>query len=240
LTHARVGQLAEQVGLAASLLARKPASLSGGEQQRVAIARTLAAEPRVILYDEPLANLDPERRRALRALIRALAAEHATTLVYVTHDPEEALEIGDELAVLADGRVVEQGLPQALYRAPRTLGGARALGPVTVLPGICSGGALRTALGTLKPVDPSACLEGATCSALLRPESILTCAVGGVEVRVDDVIARGVNWGFTGVIDGLTLRGRSGEPVRPGDLVHVAVEGAVAIVAAAQCPQEAP
>ena len=97
--HPDVLALAEQVGLPLELLRRKPATLSGGEQQRTAIARTLAARPGVVLYDEPLANIDPDRRRSLRALIRRLAREHGTTLVYVTHDPEEALEIGYEIAV---------------------------------------------------------------------------------------------------------------------------------------------
>ena len=151
--HPQVLALAEQVGLPAEILRRRPATLSGGEQQRAAIARTLAAQPDVVLYDEPLANLDPDRRSALRALIRRLAREHATTLVYVTHDPEEALEIGDEIAVMAAGRLVERGAPHDIYSRPRSLAGARALGPVTVLDGRCDGLRVRTARGG--PIGPS-------------------------------------------------------------------------------------
>ena len=232
IRHVDVRTLAEQVGLAAGLLERGPATLSGGEQQRVAIARTLAAQPQVILYDEPLANLDPDRRRALRALIRRLAREHGTTLVYVTHDPEEALEIGDELAVLADGKVVERGAPQDLYRAPQSLIGARALGPVTALPAAWNSGRVETALGALTPVAQAACADGETCLALVRPESIVTTNEGGTPVRVSDVVARGPDWAFTAEVEGGPLHGRSEQYIQPGDVVNVCVRGAVAVLPA--------
>ena len=232
IRHIEVRTLAEQVGLAAGLLERGPATLSGGEQQRVAIARTLAAQPEVILYDEPLANLDPDRRRALRALIRRLAQEHGTTLVYVTHDPEEALEIGDELAVLADGEVVERGAPQDLYRTPQSLIGARALGPITALPAAWCDGRVQTALGSLTAVADSPCRNGDACLALLRPESIVASGDEGVSLRVTDVVARGVDWAFTAEIEGGLVYGRAEQRIERGDAVNVVVRGAVAVVPA--------
>lgn len=232
-----VAQLAEEVGLAPALLRRKPATLSGGEQQRVAIARTLAACPGVILYDEPLANLDPDRRTALRVLIRQLARQHGTTVVYVTHAPEEALEIGDEVLVLADGRVVERGTPQALYQSPRTLAGARALGPVTAIAGLWRDGVVDTHLGVLEPADETNISSSGSCTALLRPEAILVDAGGRAEVHVDDVIVRGRDWAFTGRLEGRLLYGRSRERIEPGEVVRVRAHGPAAILAEALSPQ---
>src|SRR5204863_10071987 len=90
----RVLEVAGAVGLPTHLLARRPPTLSGGERQRVAIARALAPRPAVLLYDEPLANLDPSRRAEVRSLVRSLVAATGTSALYVTHDPSEALEVG--------------------------------------------------------------------------------------------------------------------------------------------------
>lgn len=230
--HPAVRALAEQVGLSPELLRRKPATLSGGEQQRTAIARTLAAKPDVVLYDEPLANLDPDRRRALRALIRRLAREHGTTLVYVTHDPEEALEIGDEIAVMADGSIVERGAPRAIYTHPRTLLGARALGPVTALPGTYDGHAVQTALGT-HTITAAYAAPGA-CQVLWRPEAVVAVGDGAVSVEIDDVMARGADWGFTAHLDGQVLHGRSARPLEPGTSAHVRAAAPAAVLPATQ------
>jgi iron(III) transport system ATP-binding protein len=238
LRHPDVGALAAQVGLDERLLARRPETLSGGEQQRVAIARALAVQPEVLLYDEPLANLDPDRRRALRGLIRALARERRTTLVYVTHDPDEALEIGDQVAVMEAGRIVEQAAPQTLYRSPRTLAGARALGPVTALRGVVEGGALRTALGALA-VDPERLAAAAGwrgCLAVLRPEDVETSAEG-TAARVEDVVVRGRDWAFRATVDGETVLGRSERPLAAGATVPLAAVAAAALVPAP--PEEA-
>lgn len=237
--NATVRQLADEVGLDDALLRRHPSTLSGGEQQRVAIARTLAARPDVILYDEPLANLDPDRRRALRALIRRLAREHGTTVVYVTHDPDEALEIGDELVVLAAGRVVERGVPQEVYRTPRTLLGASALGPITALRGIWRGDRVETSLGSLVPAAGTASDEGATCTVVLRPESVVPAGEDGTEVLIEDAIARGPDWGFTAAFEGAPLYGRASDRVEPGTRLRVTAQGPVAVLEEAPAGEEA-
>ncbi len=97
---------------------RYPGGLSGGERQRVAIARALVLEPRAILLDEPLSNLDGTLKRELLALFRELFEEHRSTVVYVTHDLREAASLGDRIAVLEAGRVLQVGTLDELRRAP--------------------------------------------------------------------------------------------------------------------------
>ena len=111
-----------------------PHELSGGEQQRVAIARALAPEPDAILMDEPFSGLDPALSGSVRAA--ALSAVRAADIpaLMVTHDPAEALESADRIAILSAGRLLQSGTPEEVYTRPATLAAARALGPVNVIP----------------------------------------------------------------------------------------------------------
>ncbi|WP_305885067.1 ABC transporter ATP-binding protein [Micromonospora sp. A3M-1-15] len=102
----------------AELLDRKPKALSGGQRQRVAAGRAIVRNPRVLLMDEPLSNLDAQLRVTMRAELRRLHAEHRTTTVYVTHDQVEAMTLGDRVAVLEGGRVQQVGTPHDLYHRP--------------------------------------------------------------------------------------------------------------------------
>ena len=108
-----------KVGLA-GMGARYPHELSGGQQQRAALARAMAPEPRVLLMDEPFASVDIVLRRKLRRDCRILLREAGATVVLVTHDPAEALDIGDRIAVMEAGRIVQFGTPQELHEAPVT------------------------------------------------------------------------------------------------------------------------
>ncbi|HEY4331004.1 MAG TPA: ABC transporter ATP-binding protein, partial [Ilumatobacteraceae bacterium] len=112
-------EAAELVGCG-HLLGRYPGQLSGGQQQRVALARALVAQPRVVLFDEPLSNLDAKLRKELRIEISRLHRQVGFTGVYVTHDHAEALAIGDRVALLEAGKVVQIGTPSEVYRAPAT------------------------------------------------------------------------------------------------------------------------
>jgi iron(III) transport system ATP-binding protein len=111
--QSRITTILTRVGLAGKER-RHPGELSGGERQRVAIARALVLEPRAVLFDEPLSNLDVGLKRELLALFRELLAERRATALYVTHDPREAQALGDATAVLDDGRVVHVGRLEAL------------------------------------------------------------------------------------------------------------------------------
>jgi sn-glycerol 3-phosphate transport system ATP-binding protein len=109
-------------------LSRLPGALSGGERQRVAVARALLSDPRVLLLDEPLAHLDPSLRTTVREEVLGVRARFLGPIVYVTHDHAEAMSVGDELAVLIDGRIEDRGEPQRVFDHPRTIAVARALG----------------------------------------------------------------------------------------------------------------
>ncbi|MCI4340637.1 MAG: ABC transporter ATP-binding protein [Thermoplasmata archaeon] len=103
-------------------------ALSGGERQRVALARTLAARPRLVLLDEPFASVDPELRADLRAEFRSVLRSRGITVIHVTHDRDEGLFLGDRVLLLAEGRLVQSGVPDEVYRRPRTRAVARFLG----------------------------------------------------------------------------------------------------------------
>ncbi len=115
----RVAAMLERVGLP-GFGPRRPGELSGGERQRVAIARALVVEPRAVLFDEPLANLDPVRKAELLAVFRALLRDRQTAAVYVTHDVRELDGLTDRVAVLEEGRIVQEGTLEGLRTAPAT------------------------------------------------------------------------------------------------------------------------
>lgn len=131
---ARVSSLAALLGIE-PLLGRTPARLSGGEQQRTALARALAPRPRILLLDEPFAALDPATRLGLRRALLALHAQEGTTTLQVTHDFDDALRLGDHVAVLADGRIAQQGRPETVFREPVSPFVAQFTGAGTVIAG---------------------------------------------------------------------------------------------------------
>lgn len=125
---ARVEEVASTVDLSPDLLAKRPGQLSGGQQQRVALARALVGRPSVILFDEPLSNLDANLRSQLRSEIHSLHQKLGFTGVYVTHDLSEALALGDQVAVMSRGRVAQHGTPLNLFERPQDESTARLLG----------------------------------------------------------------------------------------------------------------
>jgi multiple sugar transport system ATP-binding protein len=116
----RVDEVAKLLGLD-ELLDRRPAALSGGQRQRVAMGRAIVREPRAFLMDEPLSNLDAKLRVGMRAQLSSLHARLGTTTIYVTHDQVEAMTLGQRVAVMRDGRVLQMDTPQALYASPVNL-----------------------------------------------------------------------------------------------------------------------
>ncbi|UCH16989.1 MAG: ABC transporter ATP-binding protein [Burkholderiales bacterium] len=140
LAHAKL----EMLGLA-GLEHRLPSELSGGQQQRVAVARSLVLEPAVLLFDEPLSNLDAKLRRRVRQEIRELQQSLALTVLYVTHDQEEALAVSDRIIVMDGGRIAQQGTPHELYEAPASRFLADFIGDANLVDGELAVGAGGTA-----------------------------------------------------------------------------------------------
>ena len=133
--EARIGELADLLGLT-PLLERQIGGLSGGEQQRTALARALAPRPDILLLDEPFAAVDPATRRVLRREIRALHEQEGITTLQVTHDFEDAMRLGDVVAVLAEGRIAQAGAPDEVFRFPNSAFVAEFIGTGTVLKGV--------------------------------------------------------------------------------------------------------
>jgi iron(III) transport system ATP-binding protein len=172
------GKLMEMVGIGA-LAKRMPHELSGGEQQRTALARALAKRPKALLLDEPFSSLDASLRGEVREEVQRLLREQGVTTVLVTHDQEEALSLADVVAVLRDGRVVQQGAPEELYERPVDERLARFLGAANVIAARFEGGTARTALGALElRGDPARNGAAGTGSVMLRPEQIELRAAG--------------------------------------------------------------
>lgn len=165
--EAAVGAALDLVGLP-GLEKRMPNTLSGGQQQRVALARALAPRPDVLLLDEPFSNLDAGLRNELRAEIHRLLVDLGVTAVFVTHDQEEAFILGDEVAVMRDGRIAQVGTPHELYTNPIDRWIATFVGEASIIDGVAEGDKVQTALG---PLPLGVDTEGAA-DVLIRPEQL--------------------------------------------------------------------
>jgi iron(III) transport system ATP-binding protein len=162
-------------------LAERPAPyLSGGQQQRVALARALALEPQLLLLDEPLSNLDARLREELRAEMKELVLRTAVTTLYVTHDQLESLAMSDRLAVMQNGTIVQEGVPEQVYRRPNSRYVAQFLGKANLLEGAVFARAnpesavVETSAGKLC-CSGSHGEHGGKVSVFFRPESVLLC-----------------------------------------------------------------
>jgi iron(III) transport system ATP-binding protein len=166
-TRDRIEEALAMVGLD-GLARRQPGTLSGGQQQRVALARAIAPKPSLLLLDEPFSNLDTALRIQVRSEIHQLLVELGITTVFVTHDQEEAFVLGDEVAVMEGGLIVQQASPAELYAEPATPWVASFVGDANLLDGHARSGWATTALGA---VGLRQALEGPV-QVLLRPEEV--------------------------------------------------------------------
>lgn len=165
----RTEAMLELVGLA-GLGRQMPHELSGGQQQRVALARALAPEPAVLLLDEPFSNLDSTLRMQVRAEVRELLKGGGATAIFVTHDQEEALFIGDRVAVMNGGRIEQIGTPEEIYHRPGSRFVAEFIGQSDFVPAVISEGGVETPLGFVAQwLDAPA---GSKVDVLIRPDDI--------------------------------------------------------------------
>ncbi|MFQ3663652.1 MAG: ABC transporter ATP-binding protein [Chloroflexaceae bacterium] len=221
----RLGELLALVGLE-GLEHRYPHQLSGGQQQRVALARALALQPTVVLLDEPFANLDVTMRIKLREEVVRILRATATTGVLVTHDQQEALSLADQVALMLDGRIAQQGTPAALYTAPASRAVAEFIGETNWIAGVANGRMAETRLGVLSLVEP---MHGC-CELMIRPEQIRLCADPSSAWIIHQVRYFGHDQLVSVMSDeNLTLQARifAHHPVAPGERIALEVVGAV-------------
>jgi multiple sugar transport system ATP-binding protein len=210
------------------LLDRKPGQLSGGQRQRVAMGRALARNPKLFLFDEPLSNLDAKLRVELRAEIKLLHQRTKTTTVYVTHDQIEAMTLGDRIAVMKDGRVLQLGSPDDIYSRPATRYVAQFIGSpsMNMIPATRSGTGA-SANGVELPLADAqlAALQASSAGSLtygLRPEAV-RFADDGVPgtLRFTEPTGPETYATVETAVGNLTLRVPGYMAAKIGDAVHV-------------------
>ena len=170
---------------------RLPHELSGGQQQRVALARALAPQPEVLLLDEPFSNLDAGLRKQVREEVRDILKATATTAIFVTHDQEEALFMGDRVAILNAGRLEQVGTPEEIFHNPATRFVAEFMGHTGFLPARVTAEGLETELGFLPqrlPLPP-----GTQVDMLVRPDDLTLLPDPGGAARVERRIFQGMH-----------------------------------------------
>ncbi|MDT5269769.1 MAG: sulfate/thiosulfate transport system ATP-binding protein [Acidobacteriota bacterium] len=187
-----------------------PSQLSGGQQQRVAIARTLAYEPQMLLFDEPFGALDAQIRVRLRREIRALLREVGVPALFITHDQEEALELGDRIAVLHSGHLEQIGTPEEVYNRPESEYVATFLGAANLLLGVVARGN-RIELGTVAVeagAEAARFREGQSVKLVFRPEDVRLSKSGEPLPAECNPLANGVveEKHFVGAYERLTVR----------------------------------
>jgi iron(III) transport system ATP-binding protein len=163
----RTQELLAMIGLQ-GFAERYPHQLSGGQQQRVALARALAANPSVVLLDEPFSRLDASLRMSLREEVRSIVKQAQATTIFVTHDQEEALSIADRIVIMFEGSVAQVGAPLEIYTRPATRQVATFVGDANFVPGYAAGATVDSALGRLILANPC---EGAV-DVMIRPEAL--------------------------------------------------------------------
>jgi multiple sugar transport system ATP-binding protein len=210
--RAAVEKAADLLGIR-GLLTRKPAELSGGQRQRVAIGRAIVRQPRLLLLDEPLSNLDAALRTHMRLEFARLHRELKTTTIYVTHDQVEAMTLADKIIVLRDGRVEQVGTPLEIYHAPKNLFVAGFLGSprINLLPGMVDGMTrglasvrLDNGAGIRVAADTARMAAGDAVTLGIRPDALHAAPPGksgnALEVEVDIVETLGATLNVHGLL----------------------------------------
>ncbi len=229
--HERVSEVLDLVGLG-EMGGRYPHVLSGGEVQRVALARALAPAPAVVLFDEPFSDLDRNLRIRLRDDVVAVLRAAGAAGVFVTHDQEEALAVGDRVGVLRSGRIEQIAAPQTVFHAPANRFVATFMGEADFLPGQRVGTSVKTQWGEVPVVGDLG--DGHDVDVTVRPDDVHVVPDPAGDARVRRVEFRGsfvvyhVDLG-----DGVTVRSMAShvEPVGPGERVSVRLEPGHALAA---------
>lgn len=205
---------------------RRPSSLSGGQGQRVAVARALAPHPNVLLLDEPFSSLDAELRLRVRADLVRLLAELEITTLFVTHDQEEAFVVGDEVAVMNDGRIVQQGTPASIYEAPNSRWLARFVGDVNLIAAAPHENGVMTSIG-LVPAQSSLAGGG---EVMVRPEYLRLERGSAGTVTAVEFYGHDTSYQVDGLGQSMLVRELCAPRFAVGDRVEVSYSGGPAVV----------
>ncbi|MGY9083200.1 MAG: ABC transporter ATP-binding protein [Acidimicrobiales bacterium] len=225
----RVSEALELVGLN-DLGGRMPETLSGGQQQRVALARALAPQPAVLLLDEPFSNLDTALRIEVRTDVHRLLHELGITAVFVTHDQEEAFVLGDQVAVMRDGRIVQVDTPQGLYTEPADRAVAEFVGAGSLIRSTAANGKAESPCG---PINVR--IEQGPIDILFRPEQLTLLNHGDLTVDLVEYYGHDVmvfvrtQPGDDGASNLLRVRCDPNANVRRGDKVGLSFTGETAV-----------
>ncbi|MBZ6078637.1 ABC transporter ATP-binding protein [Microvirga puerhi] len=218
------------VGLS-GLEKRAPSELSGGQQQRVAVARALVLEPQVLLFDEPLSNLDAKLRRRVREDIRELQQSLNLTVAYVTHDQEEALAVSDRIIVMSNARIAQTGTPRELYEEPADLFVADFIGDANILDGVVldqEGSKARVRIGGITLNLPHRGASAGPVKLAVRPDAIVlnedpskSTAVSGV-VKKASYLGTQIEYEVDSPVGNLfVVQYSRKEPIAPGTPVSI-------------------
>jgi ABC-type Fe3+/spermidine/putrescine transport system ATPase subunit len=219
---------------------RMPTELSGGQQQRVALARALVYEPDLLLLDEPLSNLDSVLRKEMRAQLKALQSRLATTVLYVTHDQEEAMSLSSRVIVMNHGVTEQVGTPDQIYEQPATRFVQDFVGRTIRLRGVIEGDSARPRVrigsGAIEVAGSGHLCPGAAVEVSMRPEDVTlqtapdpdgNCLAGCIV----DVTYYGERLEYAIRIDGpedqvVTVEGEKRRSALPGSRIHIGIDGA--------------
>ncbi len=225
----KVEAMLELVGLG-GLGNRMPHELSGGQQQRVALARTLAAEPELVLLDEPFSNLDPTLRARVRTEVWQILREFGATAIVVTHDQEEALSIPGQVGVMLNGRVRQVGPPADIYTSPADHDVAEFIGDANFMRGTRRGAVITSTLGDI-PAPEDGGPDGDVL-VMVRPEHLTLDESSSVTGQIVDTEFYGHDQVLRMVLDDgepVRLRLVTGEPFFPGERHGVRLAGPVRV-----------
>ena len=207
---------------------RLPSELSGGQQQRVAVARALVLEPQVLLFDEPLSNLDAKLRRQVREDIRAIQQDLGLTVVYVTHDQEEALAVSDEIVVMRNAAIAQIGTPRELYDKPNDRFVADFIGEANLL--ACRIVTVEEGTATIEIEGylhrlPARGLKPGAATLAVRPSRILIGTDEGIPATVAKATYVGVRMEYTltgGFGQVFAVHDEVDSPLEPGAEIRLA------------------
>jgi ABC-type Fe3+/spermidine/putrescine transport system ATPase subunit len=233
-----VAKVAEMIRLMRldGLDGRMPTELSGGQQQRVALARALVYEPDLLLLDEPLSNLDSVLRKEMRAQLKALQARLATTVLYVTHDQEEAMSLSSRVAVMNHGIIEQIGTPSAIYEQPRTRFVQDFVGQTIRLRGVSEGEPPRVRIGSgaIDTIGEEMPPPGTSVEVSTRPEDVQlresptsSCLAG----EIVEVTYYGDRFECAVRIDGpqpqiIVVNAQKRQMIAPGDRIFLTIDAA--------------